>query len=345
MDHVPRKSSDLVYVSDSEPGIRRERRGRGFCYRMPDASLVKDRKHIKRIRALAIPPAYSNVWICMDARGHLQATGRDSCGRKQYLYHPNWQAYRSDRKFDQLVEFAKAIPKIRRMVRRDISAEAETERTVLAALVFLLDETALRVGNRAYAEQNRTYGATTLLKRHLRIVDDTIELQYAAKGGKRVRHRLRHPRLQRILEKIADLPGRQLFKWQDDVGAIHVIDSGTLNAYLCEIGGSCITAKTFRTWIGSLEAFKEAWDAIKSGTVPTTTQLATAAAAKLHNTPSVCKASYIHPSVLALAEQPNSRPLASLATVGDRPRGLRMDEKRLMAYLERCSPIAGDRSR
>jgi DNA topoisomerase-1 len=194
------KATGLVYVSDSEPGIRRQRAGRSFCYRLPDGSLVRDAALKARIAALGLPPAYENVWICLEENGHLQATGYDARGRKQYRYHPDWQALKSGDKFDQLIAFGRALPKLRRAVRRDLDGAPGTVDTMLAAITVLLDEAQLRVGNRAYAVENKTYGATTLLKRHVSLGDGRIELRFAAKGGKRVRRTLRHPRLQRLLE-------------------------------------------------------------------------------------------------------------------------------------------------
>lgn len=210
----------LVYVSDSEPGIRRQRAGRSFCYRLPDGALVRDAALKARISALGLPPAYENVWICIQDNGHLQATGYDARGRKQYRYHADWQALKSGDKFGQLIAFGRALPKIRRVMRRDLDGAPGTVDTMLAAITVLLDDAQLRVGNRTYAEENKTYGATTLLKRHVTLADGRIELRFTAKGGKRVRRTLKHPRLQRILEDSADLPGRQLFVWKDETNLV-----------------------------------------------------------------------------------------------------------------------------
>ena len=198
----------LVYVSDTEPGIRRRRKGKGFSYQLPDGTKLTDESQRARIQALGLPPAYENVWICIYENGHLQATGYDARGRKQYRYHKDWQSFRSAGKFHQLIEFGRALPKIRRTVLHHLDTGADDINGVLAALTTLLDEAHLRVGNQAYVKENDTYGATTLLKRHLKIVDGRIELKFRAKGGKRVQRSLKHPRLQKILEEIADLPGR-----------------------------------------------------------------------------------------------------------------------------------------
>jgi DNA topoisomerase-1 len=319
----------LVYVSDTEPGIRRRRKGKGFSYVMPDGTTLADELQRARIGALGLPPAYENVWICLYENGHLQATGFDARGRKQYRYHKEWQSFRSAGKFHQLIEFGRALPRIRRTVLRHLDTGAEDVNGVLAALTTLLDEAHLRVGNQAYVRENGTYGATTLLKRHLKIVDGQIELKFRAKGGKRVQRSLKHPRLQKILEEIADLPGRQLFVWKDESGALKPIDSGRLNAYLAEISGIPISAKTFRTWAGSLAAFGAARETIVGGGRPTVKQMSEAAAEALHNTPAISRTSYIHPAIIALAS--NDHPLIEN---GNEPlRGLRAEENRLLDFL------------
>ncbi|MBY5905538.1 DNA topoisomerase IB [Rhizobium leguminosarum] len=319
----------LVYVSDTEPGIRRRRKGKGFSYVMPDGTTLADELQRARIGALGLPPAYENVWICLYENGHLQATGFDARGRKQYRYHKEWQSFRSAGKFHQLIEFGQALPRIRRTVLRHLDTGAEDVNGVLAALTTLLDEAHLRVGNQAYVRENGTYGATTLLKRHLKIVDGQIELKFRAKGGKRVQRSLKHPRLQKILEEIADLPGRQLFVWKDESGALKPIDSGRLNTYLAEISGIPISAKTFRTWAGSLAAFGAARETIVGGGRPTVKQMSEAAAEALHNTPAISRSSYIHPAIIALAG--NDHPLIEN---GSEPlRGLRAEENRLLDFL------------
>jgi len=320
----------LVYVSDAEPGIRRRRKGKGFSYVMPDGTTLADELQRARIGALGLPPAYENVWICLYDNGHLQATGIDARGRKQYRYHKDWQSFRSAGKFHQLIEFGRALPRMRRTVLRHLDTGAEDIDGVLAALTTLLDEAHLRVGNQAYVRENGTYGATTLLKRHLKIVDGQIELKFRAKGGKRVQRSLKHPRLQKILEEIADLPGRQLFVWKDESGALKPIDSGRLNAYLAEISGIPISAKTFRTWAGSLAAFGAARETIVGGGRPTVKQMSEAAAEALHNTPAISRSSYIHPAIIALAG--NDHPLIESA---EPLRGLRAEENRLLDFLTR----------
>lgn len=327
------KATGLIYVSDSEPGIRRQRTGRSFCYRLPDGSLVRDGALKMRIAALGLPPAYENVWICLDDNGHLQATGYDARGRKQYRYHPDWQALKSGDKFDQLIAFGRALPRLRRAVRRDLDGTPGAADTMLAAITVLLDEAQLRVGNRAYVRENGTYGATTLLKRHVSLADGRIELRFTAKGGKRVRRTLKHPRLQRLLEDCSDLPGRQLFVWKDETDMVRPIDSGRLNTYLADISGIAVSAKTFRTWAGSLAAFSLARHAIEAGDRPTIKGMASAAADMLHNTPAIARSSYIHPDIVALAETPETLKLA-LRRPPLNATGLRSEEERLLRFLE-----------
>ncbi|MBX5184331.1 DNA topoisomerase IB [Rhizobium sp. NZLR5] len=321
----------LVYVGDTEPGIRRRRKGKGFSYVMPDGTTLADELQRARISALGLPPAYENVWICLYDNGHLQATGIDARGRKQYRYHKEWQSFRSAGKFHQLIEFGRALPKIRRTALRHLDTGMEDVNGVLAALTTLLDEAHLRVGNQAYVRENGTYGATTLLKRHLKIVEGQIELKFRAKGGKRVQRSLKHPRLQKILEEIADLPGRQLFVWKDESGTLKPIDSGRLNAYLAEISGIPISAKTFRTWAGSLAAFGAAREVIVCGSRPTVKQMSEASAEALHNTPAISRSSYIHPAIIALAG--NDHPLIESSNAP--LRGLRAEENRLLDFLTR----------
>ncbi|WP_320202946.1 DNA topoisomerase IB [Agrobacterium rosae] len=324
----------LTYVSDQEPGISREKRGKGFAYRLPDGALLSDKLEITRLKSLGVPPAYERVWICIDPSGHLQATGYDARGRKQYRYHPDWHALRGENKFYQLKTFGEALPAIRRRATSDLSKQVHSADVTLAALVLLLDAAYLRVGNKTYLETNGTYGATTLLKKHVSF-GETIELRFAAKGGQRVKRKLKHPRLQRILENIADLPGRQLFVWQDENGLVHPVDSSALNAYISQSAGEGISAKTFRTWGGTLAAFGHAARALGSEERPTIKGMCMAAAEELSNTPAICRNSYVHPAVLELATEDKSvKRLQKILGSDLKPiAGLRADERRLLEFL------------
>jgi DNA topoisomerase I len=333
MDELSIETLGLIYVSDTEPGIRRLRKGKGFCYKLPDGSLLGEPAQRQRIASLGLPPAYRDVWICLQDNGHLQATGLDARGRKQYRYHRDWSSLRSGEKFHQLIDFGHALPKIRRTVIRHLDAGAEEVSGVLAALATLLDEAHLRVGNQTYVQQNGTYGATTLLKRHLKLVDGRIELRFKAKGGKRVQRSLKHPRLQKVLEEIADLPGRQLFAWKDENGLLRPVDSGRLNGYLAEIAGIPVSAKTFRTWAGSLAAYGAARIAVQSGKRPGVREMCEAAAEVLHNTPAVCRTSYIHPAIIALADKDHEFTADEVRPMMEPLRGLRAEENRLLDFL------------
>lgn len=326
--------ADLVYVNDSEPGITRQRRGRGYRYLHPDGTPVTDSKIRDRIRLLGIPPAYTDIWISPSERGHIQATGRDARGRKQYRYHEDWQALRTEAKFTDLLRFGEKLPQIRRVARADAERLDDRQGAVLGALILLLDATRLRVGNREYLEANGTYGATTLLKRHVSL-GHRIELRFRGKGGRRMQRSLNAPRLQKILERIADLPGKQLFGWEDEEGQWRGVDSGLLNRYLAEIGGPGVSAKVFRTWGGTLAAFGEAAATMRRDETPTIKALCESAAGELANTVAVCRKSYVHPQVLALATD------AQLRTILDRQlkrkvkakANITVMEQRLLTYL------------
>ncbi len=329
------RQAGLVYVSDREPGITRRKRGKGFSYHLPGGEALNAAADKARVARLAIPPAYRGVWICTLADGHLQATGYDDRGRKQYRYHERWQALRDEQKFDQLVPFGHALPALRRRVLADAQRLEEPERATLAALVLLLDAAHLRVGNRQYLAENGTYGATTLLKRHVRF-GEGLELQFMAKGGKKVRRHLRAPRLQRILESIADLPGRELFVWQDVTGNMRSVDSSQLNRYIADISGAPASAKTFRTWGGTVAAFTAALSQLSKDERPTIKSMAEAAADELANTPAISRKSYIHPQVLKIASDPLMGEELKKQASESFPRkdGLRADEQRLLAFLE-----------
>ena len=292
--------ADLVYVTDADPGILRRKCGRGFRYIAPDGTTIARGKERRRIEGLGIPPAYNDVWICPRPNGHLQATGRDVRQRKQYRYHPDWSAARNETKFEKLVDFGEVLPKIRRRISRDLENEPGDNVFALAAAVTLIDRAAMRVGHPEYTKQNGSYGALTLNRRHLSLSDDKIGLNYTAKGGKKVRRTITDRKLQKLLHTINDIPGATLLTWTDDDGTPRTLSSQQLNSYLADAAGTDdVTAKTFRTWAGTVAAFTVA----EQGHA-TIKQIASAAAQRLHNTPTVARNSYIHPAVIDLAGDP-----------------------------------------
>ena len=324
--------SGLVYVSDEMPGIARRRRGGSFIYLGPDARAVgaAGAAALRRPRDTA---GLAGGLDLRDPNGHLQATGLDAAGRKQYRYHPAWSAWRAEAKYAGLAAFGRGLARFRDRVARDLAGEAGDRRVSLAAIAVLLDRLHLRVGSAAYTARNRTFGATTLRTRHLKLEGGVLRLRYRAKGGRMTEHTLRDKKLHRIFEAIHDLPGRNLFTWIDDEGEVHGIGSQHVNLYLAErTGVEGVTAKSFRTWAGTMAAFGAA------RTTPgrlTVRAMARAAAERLHNTPAIARSAYIHPAVLALAElDPEARRqrLAALRPAG--PSRLRAEERRLIGLLE-----------
>jgi DNA topoisomerase IB len=295
----------LVYVSDAEFGIRRRRTGKGFCYVAPDGKRITDLATLKRIRELAIPPAYTDVRICVHARGHLQAIGRDARRRKQYRYHRRWRATRDEGKFAKLVQFADRLPRLRRRLRRDLALDGLPQAKVLAIVVSLLAQTMIRVGNEEYAISNRSYGLTTLRDRHIAFLKGRAVLRFRGKSGQQQEVAVTNTRLVRLLRRCQQLPGQSLFQYVDDSDSRQPIDSGMVNGYLQDAMGENFTAKDFRTWGGSVRAIA----ALALTPVPESRRehmLASAIASavkivarELHNTPAVCRNSYIHPEVFA----------------------------------------------
>jgi len=291
----------LRWFTDDRPGIRRRGRGKAFDYVGPDGARVTDDKTLERVRALVIPPAWSEVWICPVANGHIQATGKDIKGRKQYRYHPLWITARAENKFGRVAAFGRALPKVRAQVDRDLGLPGPQRDKVLATVVRLLELTLIRVGNREYARQNRSYGLTTLLKRHVEI--DGTALRFTFKGKSGVEHDtgVRDRRLARILKDLRELPGQQLFKYRNEAGDWCEVSSEDVNAYLRDIAGEDFSAKDFRTWAGTVSAAR-ALAEIEPPQTPTAAKSSlrlcvTAVAGLLGNTPTVCRASYIHPAV------------------------------------------------
>ena len=292
---------DLIYYNDDRPGIRRRKCGRGFTYIAPDGTHIDDATERQRITSLAVPPAYHDVWISPKHNGHLQATGRDDRMRKQYRYHPDWTAFQAATKFDNLADFGAALPKIRRRILADLKTDPGDRAYAVATVLALLDRTAIRVGNADYAEENGTYGATTLKPRHLTLNDGEIRLTYTGKGGKKVRRALRDRTLNKALNRLQDLKGAELVTWLDDAGHPRAVTADAVNATLLDItGNDALTAKTFRTWAGSATAMEIAL-AEEDLTIKA---MAEAASDRLANTPTIARNSYIHPQVIELADVP-----------------------------------------
>ncbi|GAA0618948.1 DNA topoisomerase IB [Brevundimonas kwangchunensis] len=296
----------LTWCSDESPGLTRTASGKGFSYHDRKGDLIKDEKVLDRIRMLAIPPAWTDVWICPRATGHIQATGRDAKGRKQYRYHNDWSRHASETKFDRLPAFAKALPRLRKRVDADLGRRGASRDKVLATAVRLLEITLIRVGNAQYAKQNRSYGLTTLNKRHLEV--DGAALTFAFKGKSGVEHevKVRDRRLATVVRSMRELPGQQLFKYRSEDGDLCVVTSDDVNAYIREAMGEDFSAKDFRTWAGTVSAAR----ALREAEPPTSatdakrkiTVCVKAVAGLLGNTPTVCRSSYVHPKVFELYE-------------------------------------------
>ena len=337
-------AAGLRYVSDRSPGIQRIRVRSGFGYRNPDGSKVTDEVTLTRIRKLAIPPAYEDVWICPRPSGHLQAVGRDARGRKQYRYHARWREVRDVGKYGKLLVFGKALPKIRARVDEDLSRRGLPREKVVAAIVRLLETTLMRVGNEEYAKTNKSYGLTTLRNRHVKVAGASrIQLDFRGKRGTEYHIDLRSKRLAAIVRRCQELPGQELFQYLDEEGTPRTISSDDVNGYLRDITGEDITAKDFRTWAATnlaalalreLESFDTAASAKKN-----VVQAVEAVSKMLGNTPTICRKSYIHPAIFdgyldgSLRKALKRRADAKLAQPAA---GLKAEEAAVMAFLSRA---------
>ena len=296
------EEAGLRYVTDAMPGIRRRRAGTGFSYIGPDGERITDEGRRDELKGLAIPPAWTDVWISPIRRGHLQATGRDARGRKQYRYHPRWREVRDEAKYGRLIEFARALPRIRRRTDRDLRRRGLPREKVLALVVRLLEATLIRVGNDEYARDNRSYGLSTMRDRHVEIRGATLRFSFRGKGGKEHEIDVRDERLARIVRQVQELPGQTLFQYRDGDGERQEVTSDDVNAYLREISGDDFTAKDFRTWAGTvaaamaLQEFSEIDD--EAGRKRAILQAIETVAGLLGNTPTVCRTCYVHPDVL-----------------------------------------------
>ncbi len=337
------RAAKLRYVSDRKPGISRVKVEGGFDYVDVDGSKITDEAELQRLKKLAIPPAYTDVWICRDPRGHLQAVGRDARGRKQYRYHARWRAVRDEAKYTKMLVFGEVLPKIRAQVQHDLGLPGLPKRKVLAAIVALLEKTMMRVGNEEYAKQNKSYGLTTLRDRHIKVKGGHVEFDFRGKHGVEHHIDLNDRRLAKIVERCRDIPGQDLFQYLDHDGERHGIGSEDVNEYLQEVSGEAITAKDFRTWaatnlaaevLAELERF-DTQAVAKKEVVKAVEHVAK----KLGNTPAICRKCYIHPAIFegyldgSLAEGLKQRADDLL----DHPQsaGLTAQEVALTAFLSR----------
>jgi DNA topoisomerase-1 len=296
------RAAGLRYSNDDRPGISRRRSGRGFTYRTAAGETIRDRDTLRRIKALAVPPAWTDVWICADPRGHLQATGRDARGRKQYRYHAAWRAGRDDAKFERLLDVARVLPRIRERCDADLARPGLSREKVLAAVVRLLELTLIRVGNDEYARLNKSFGLTTLKNRHATVEGTAIRFRFRGKSGQQHEVGLRDRRLSTVIKRCQDLPGQDLFAWIGDDDVPHDVTSDDVNAYLREISGIDMTAKDFRTWAGTVLAYRalRALSPVEDGRAAkrNVVEAVKLTAGRLGNTPAVARQSYVHPAIV-----------------------------------------------
>src|SRR5471030_310348 len=330
---------DLHYVDDSQPGLSRKILRGKFVYFDLDGQRIRDEAQIKRINSLVIPPAYTDVWICADPRGHLQATGRDARGRKQYRYHPRWREIRDENKYSRMIEFGLALPKVRKQLEAQLAAPGIGRDKVMATVVSLLDATLIRIGNSQYARDNRSYGLTTLRNKHVEVKGSAILFQFRGKSGVEHQISVKDRRLARIIKRCMELPGQNLFQYLDDEGQRHTVTSSDVNAYLHELTGADFTAKDYRTWAGSALALatlrKLHWEP-EADAKKHIVEMVKAVSRQLGNTPAICRKCYIHPAVLEgfllgeLARLPRTR----------QRKGLRLEDVALATFLQRLMESA-----
>jgi DNA topoisomerase-1 len=301
------RDAGLVYVSDESPGYTRRKAGKSFEYIDARGRRVRSGPALARIRALAIPPAYREVWICADPRGHIQAVGRDDRGRKQYRYHEKWRAVRDEDKYGRMLDFARALPKLRRRVNRDLRRHGLPREKVLAAVVRFMESTLIRVGNDEYAKNNRSFGLTTLRDRHATISKHKVKLEFRGKSGVEHEFEVQDPRLAEIARRCQDLPGQELFQYLDEQGQVRDVGSADVNEYLREVTGRDFTAKDFRTWAGTVLAATALAELHQAGAhrgmKKNILRAVEQVAEKLGNTRAVCRKCYIHPAIIESYEQ------------------------------------------
>ncbi|MBD2460915.1 DNA topoisomerase IB [Oscillatoria sp. FACHB-1407] len=335
------EKAGLHYVTDTVPGIQRKASGRGFCYYDADGSRVCDRDTLARIKSLVIPPAWKNVWICTLSHGHLQATGYDAKGRKQYRYHPDWRGHRNQNKFNRMVAFGLVLPKVREQTDRHLQLSNLPREKVLATVVQLLEKTHIRVGNDEYAVKNSSFGLTTMRDDHVSFSGSQVKFQFRGKSGVEHDIELSDRRLAKIVKRCQDIPGHELFQYIDEDGQRQTIHSGDVNSYLRSITGEDFTAKDFRTWSGTVQAALELKDlgtaSSQTEAKKNITQAIKNVAEKLGNRPATCRKYYVHPAVLEAYSEGTLIPLLEQwedARVEETPFGLRREEQAVLALLE-----------
>ena len=331
----------LRYVSDDQPGYTRKVRGKKFAYFDTEGKEIRDEARILRLNRLAIPPAYKEVWICPSPNGHLQATGRDDRGRKQYRYHDRWREVRDENKYEKMVVFARALPKIRRRINRDLKRRGLPREKVLATVVQLLERTFIRVGNEEYARANKSFGLTTLRNRHVKVRGTKLHFRFRGKSGKEHDIPVEDRRVARIVRKLQELPGQELFQYLDEKGECRQITSDDVNGYLAAVAGDVFTAKDFRTWAGTVLAalaLKEFEPFENKSEAKKNLKLAINAVAKiLGNTPAICRKCYVHPAVLETYL--DGTLIAGLKTQTENAllhgaNGLRSDERAVLTFWQ-----------
>lgn len=320
----------LSYCDDSKPGITRRKVRLGWAYYDPDGQRITDRDEIDRLNRIGLPPAYRDAWFCPKANGHIQAIGWDDKGRKQYRYHADFRARRDSAKYDRCAEFGAALPALRKQVEHDLNDRGLTKRRAVAAVVRLLDNGHIRVGNESYARTNKSFGATTLRKRHAKISGNVLKLQFKAKSGKLCTLRMTDRSLSRFVRKMEDLDDQHLFAWLDGTGEAHAVTSSDVNAYIREVTGEDFTAKHFRTWAASVTAF----DALASAPNDLSlTAMLEPVTQKLGNTPAIARKSYVHPRLIALIKEGQAMFRRSLR-LPRATRHLSRAERGLIAFLQ-----------
>jgi DNA topoisomerase-1 len=343
---------ELRYVDGGDCGIRRVRRGSGFAYVGRDGKRITDTRTLERIRALVIPPAWKDVWICTYADGHLQATGIDARGRKQYRYHEHWTAHRNTSKFATMTAFGRVLPKIRRRVREHLALPGMPREKVLACVVHVLDVAHIRIGNEEYAKSNKSFGLTTMRNKHASVHGDEIRLCFTGKSGKTCDITLKDPKTAAIVRKCQDLPGQELFAYVDPDGTVRDVTSCDVNAYLQEIAGVKITAKDFRTWAGTVIAAETllkgrrenaAEDASAAALKRAEVAAVKAAAAALNNTVATCRKFYVHPELATFSAGGALNRALEMARSGrGTASGLGTIERAVLALLERGAKLCGE---